>query len=55
QLTDMSGRLLLETSKTFPAGTGMLEIPASAMPDSGMYFWKVAAGETVRSGKLIKG
>jgi hypothetical protein len=52
-LLDVSGRLLFHQETTLPQGPAALEIPASAMSQAGMYLWRVRAGDTVKTGKIV--
>jgi len=54
ELTDLSGKRLWFNQITLNAGTHLLEIPASEMPQSGVYVWRVQAGAATMSGKLVK-
>ncbi|HLP94308.1 MAG TPA: T9SS type A sorting domain-containing protein [Saprospiraceae bacterium] len=52
-LLDVSGRLLFHQEVNLPQGPAALEIPASAMAQAGMYLWRVRAGDTVKTGKIV--
>ena len=52
-LLDVSGRLLFHQKINLPQGPAALEIPASAMSQAGMYLWRVRAGDTVNTGKIV--
>lgn len=52
-LMDAGGRLLFQVESLFPEGASLMEIPASAMPSAGLYFWKVTAGNAWHSGRLM--
>ncbi|MFN0174773.1 MAG: hypothetical protein ACKVU0_09020 [Saprospiraceae bacterium] len=54
EVMDVSGRLLFRNETPLPAGPALLEIPASAMPQSGVYVWRVRAGEIWKSGKIVR-
>lgn len=51
---DAAGRLVYSTE--FPAPAGRLDwvLPASALPQSGVYGWRAAVGERVWAGKVVK-
>jgi len=54
ELTDISGKRLFFNQITLDAGAHLLDIPASALPQSGLYVWRLKAAEVVESGKLVK-
>lgn len=54
QLTDLSGKVLLQTVQSLPSGMHLLDIPAEAMPQAGVYAWRVRAGMEVATGKLVR-
>lgn len=53
-LTDLTGRLLFQSEQTLPAGGHFVTLPATAFPQPGVYAWRVEAGKTIASGKLVK-
>jgi hypothetical protein len=53
-LTDLAGKLVYQTSVNLPAGNHWLEIPATALENSGVYSWRVIAGVQTASGKLVR-
>ncbi|MBL7825566.1 MAG: T9SS type A sorting domain-containing protein [Saprospiraceae bacterium] len=53
-LTDLSGRVLWQANGTYSAGIQLLEIPGEALPQAGVYTWRVQAGTTVAEGKVIR-
>ena len=54
QLTDLSGKVLLQTVQSLPMGMHLLDIPAEALPQAGVYAWRVRAGTEVATGKLVR-
>lgn len=54
ELSDLTGKRRWLHQITLPAGTHLYEIPASAMPRAGMYVWRIKAGTTMESGKLVR-
>ncbi len=54
ELYDMAGRLLLRQESEQPAGLQWIDVPASALGPAGVYTWRVRAGQTTRSGKLVR-
>jgi len=54
EVSDISGRLLFQQEIRLPAGPAMLEIPASAMAQAGVYIWRVRAGEVTQAGKILR-
>ncbi|MBK6996446.1 MAG: T9SS type A sorting domain-containing protein [Lewinellaceae bacterium] len=55
EVRDLSGRLLWVNDLMLEKGSHILEIPASAMPQAGMYVWRVQAGEVMKFGKIARG
>lgn len=53
-LTDLAGRTLHQRTIGLDAGTHLLEIPASAFPHTGVYGWRVQAGNLSKTGKIVK-
>ena len=53
-LRDIAGRLVFAQEATLPTGAHTLAIPATAMPNEGVYFWTVNFDGKVDSGKLIR-
>jgi hypothetical protein len=51
---DLEGRLSYQIKSRVPTGTTLLEIPAEALPHSGLYVWQVKIGDQVFSGKVIR-
>ncbi len=54
EVCDLAGRVLYRSEAAQTAGDVVLELPAEAMPQAGMYVWRVAAGEQVASGKILR-
>ncbi|MEO6037358.1 MAG: T9SS type A sorting domain-containing protein [Saprospiraceae bacterium] len=54
ELFDASGRLRYRQEQPGSAGAQWLEVPATAFPQAGMYCWRVQAGATVQSGKIVR-
>ena len=54
ELLDLSGKTLWQQVTNLEAGAHFLEIPASAMPQAGVYFWRVCAGPEGQSGRLVR-
>ncbi len=53
-LSDLSGREIFRQEISGAAGEVWAEIPASAFPQTGVYLWRVQAGEAVRAGKVVR-
>jgi hypothetical protein len=53
ELMDVSGKRLFEQIISLPAGNALLDIPALSMPEQGIYFWRIRAGEVLKSGKIV--
>jgi len=54
EVMDFSGRLLFYIETVLPEGAALLEIPAIALPNPGVYVWRVRAGEMVKAGKMLR-
>jgi hypothetical protein len=53
-LMDMAGREVYQSQTSLAAGTHLLDLPAEALSKSGVYSWRVVAGTTTASGKLVR-
>lgn len=54
EIYDLSGQLLWRQQNVQSAGAHILDIPALALPNSGVYLWRVCAGDLVKSGRLVR-
>ena len=54
ELLDGTGRSLYRQEQSKAAGAQWLEVPATAFPQAGVYFWRVQVGAVSRSGKVVK-
>lgn len=54
RLFDLSGRLTYELTQNLNEGSQTLNIPAQAMPESGIYFWKMNVGGVQYTEKVIR-
>ena len=54
EVCDLAGRVLYRSEAAHTAGDVVLELPANALPQAGMYVWRVVAGDQVTSGKVVK-
>lgn len=54
EIVDATGRLVYYLEQAAGAGAQLLEVPASALPQTGLYGWRVQAGTASRTGKLVK-
>lgn len=54
ELTDISGKRLFFQQITLGAGAHLLDIPATALPQTGVYVWRVQAGKWEENGRLVK-
>ncbi|HMX41068.1 MAG TPA: T9SS type A sorting domain-containing protein, partial [Saprospiraceae bacterium] len=50
---DLSGQQVHRFSADLGAGAHRLELPAAIFPQTGLYTWRVEAGETARTGRLL--
>jgi hypothetical protein len=54
EITDLSGKLIWQRSLELGAGSHMLEVAPQALPQTGVYVWRVQTGNTTALGKLIR-
>ena len=54
EISDAMGRLIYRQEQSDVTGAQLLEVPAAALPETGIYFWQVKAGTIIRSGKVVK-
>ena len=54
EVRDLSGKLLWTNDLMLEKGAHALEIPASVMPQAGVYVWRVQAGTVLSTGKISK-
>jgi hypothetical protein len=52
EVVDMAGRVTYRQALELPAGDQMLDVPASAMPQSGLYIWRLNVGAGSHTGKI---
>ncbi len=55
EVFDLTGKLLWVNALSLEKGNHALEIPAWAMPQAGLFAWRVKVGDVVRCGKIAKG
>ncbi|MBK6931812.1 MAG: hypothetical protein IPH12_13495 [Saprospirales bacterium] len=53
-IQDAAGRLVFENAGPLEAGTQVLSVPGAAILQPGVYAWRVCAGQTTKSGRLIR-
>ena len=54
EILDGQGRLLYRQEQSGNAGAQWLEVPASAFPQAGLYFWRIQAGELFGAGTILR-
>ncbi len=54
ELFDLNGRLVFQNQTELPAGLHWLDLPADAMPEAGVYFWKIQLEREVATGRLVR-
>ena len=54
EISDLTGKVIWDNQLGLDAGAHYLEIPAAALPQSGVYIWRVFVQELSQSGKLIR-
>ncbi|MBK8965926.1 MAG: T9SS type A sorting domain-containing protein [Lewinellaceae bacterium] len=53
ELFDLNGRLIFQNHRNLPEGLHWLDVPADAMPEAGVYVWRVQVGDTIATGRLV--
>ncbi len=53
QISDLSGRVVYQTGRDVPQGASTMTVPASALPQAGVYGWRVQLGSHFKGGKLV--
>jgi len=54
EICDLTGKLLWGDNLLVAQGRHEIEIPAKAMPQAGVYLWRIRAGESMKTGKIIR-
>ncbi len=54
EICDLAGQVIWRKVSPLESGAHFLEIPASAMSQSGVYVWRVCAGNAVQSGRMVR-
>ncbi len=54
EICDLSGKLIWQSKISLESGAHFLEIPAIAMPQSGVYIWRLGAESMSQSGRLVR-
>lgn len=54
ELMDCQGRSIWSDQRQLMEGRHQLEIPATALPGPGVYWWRIRLGDEVQSGKLVR-
>lgn len=54
EIADLSGRVVYRSAASYGAGDQRLEVPAQAFPQTGLYIWRVQAGEAWQTGRVLK-
>ena len=54
EVMDFSGKIIFQQKNPLESGAQMLEIPATAFPQTGVYVWRVTADEALRTGKITR-
>gem|GEM_PF-6109768 len=53
QIMDISGRVVFDLSKEFSIGQNQIVIEANDLPDSGIFYYRLSAGDFIETKKLI--
>lgn len=54
ELFDLNSRRVYQSQTDLAAGLHWLDLPADAMPEPGVYFWRVQLGREVATGRLVR-
>lgn len=54
EILDVTGRVVYQQKQVLAAGAHLIELPAIAFPKAGVYIWRVQAGITSKTGKIVK-
>ena len=54
EVFDATRKRVFQQANWLAAGSQMIEIPAVALPTSGVYTWRVQAGAVVQAGKIVR-
>lgn len=54
QVSDLTGKVLYQTELPYPTGSHLLTVPAAALPQAGVYAWRVQVGSAAKSGKVVR-
>jgi hypothetical protein len=54
EISDLSGKTLWVNELQLNSGSHTIQIAPQSMPQTGVYVWRVSAGNTTASGKLVK-
>ena len=54
EVTDLQGKIQWRNEMTLKAGNHSLELGAQAMPQAGVYLWRMQAGDSTFGGRLIR-
>ncbi|MBP6812243.1 MAG: T9SS type A sorting domain-containing protein [Saprospiraceae bacterium] len=54
EISDLSGKTIWRMVSPLESGNHFMEIPAAALSQSGVYVWRVFAGKTAQSGRLVR-
>ncbi len=54
EVADFSGKIIFQQEIPLESGGQMLEIPASAFPAAGVFYWQIKTRQNYRAGKLVR-
>lgn len=54
EVADMAGKIVFQTKTLLESGAQILEIPASAFPQTGVYVWRLQVGAMTQTGKIVR-
>ena len=53
-ITEVSGKVVYQVEKALERGNQLIDVPASAFPSAGIYFWTLKIGTELHSGRLVR-
>jgi len=53
-IVDLTGKVLYQNTLSYSEGSHLLSVPAAALPQFGMYMWRVEVGQQIVSGKVVR-
>ena len=54
EICDLKGMVVMRQSLELEAGSHQIDIPATALSQTGVYTWRLKAGDKTEGGRLVK-